>query len=82
MTKQKKHNELARYDYLEEICDFVKIFIKTRKSKKLTQQELAKRMDVTQASIARFESGDCNPTLVFLLKLSEVLGLMMTIDEL
>lgn len=43
--------------------DFALTLIQARKAQNLTQQELAARLGVSQAYIARLESGDANPTL-------------------
>lgn len=43
--------------------DFALTLIQARKAQNLTQQELAARLGVSQAYIARLESGEANPTL-------------------
>lgn len=43
--------------------DFALTLIHARKAQNLTQQELAARLGVSQAYIARLESGEANPTL-------------------
>ena len=43
--------------------DFALTLIQARKAQNLTQQELAHRLGVSQAYIARLESGEANPTL-------------------
>lgn len=48
--------------------------IKARLSKKLTQQQLANKVGVKQAYIARLESGDANPTVGNLNRVANVLG--------
>jgi len=55
--------------------------IKARGAHGLTQRELAKRLKMTQSALARFESGKAkNPTLSFVKKLTEGLGLRVTIS--
>ena len=51
----------------------------TRSKKGLSQRELAKKIGVTQSALARFESGNANPTLSFLKKVTTGLGLKLTI---
>ena len=53
-------------------------YIKFRKDRKLTQEELAGIIGVSRPSISRFESGDYNPTLDMLVKIAE--GLELNLD--
>ncbi len=46
----------------------------------LTQKMLANQMGINQSAIARFESGQSNPTLMFLKKLTKVLGLKLVVQ--
>ena len=50
------------YDALEEEFAIAGAFIAARSRAKLTQAELAERMDTTQAVIARLESGRVKPS--------------------
>ncbi len=74
--------EKENHEFLEEMVDFVQIFIDARKQKNMTQAQLAKKIGSTQASIARFESSKSNPTFVFLIKISEELDLMINVNKL
>jgi len=70
----KEDLELKReYDELELEYKIIGQIIDLRMEKKITQKQLAKLMNTKQPSIARFESGDYNPTLDFLKKIAEVL---------
>ena len=51
-----------------------------RLARGMTQEELAKKTGVSQSQIARYENGDCEPTLDTLRKLSKELN--CTLDEL
>ena len=53
---------------------FAERLTQIRKSKKLSQSELADRIDVKTAAICHFEKGHRKPTFEHLLKLAEVLG--------
>lgn len=53
-------------------------YIKFRKDRKLTQEELAGIIGVPRPSISRFESGDYNPTLDMMVKIAE--GLELNLD--
>lgn len=54
----------------------IKLIIKTRKSKRLSQQSLAKKIGVTQGRIAQIESGigTSNVTFDVLLNILRILG--------
>ena len=53
-------------------------YIKFRKDRKLTQEELAGIIGVSRPSISRFESGEYNPTLDMMVKIAE--GLELNLD--
>ena len=55
--------------------------IKTmRKNFKMTQAELAEKMNLSQSAVAKWENGECLPKAEMLLRLSKVFN--CTIDEL
>lgn len=50
-------------------------FIKTmRKSKKITQKELAEKLSISSQAVSRWENGDALPDTMLLLDLAEILG--------
>lgn len=51
--------------------------ISLRKKHGMTQAVLAMKMGTTQSNIARFESGNYNPTLKFLNKTAKALGVTL-----
>jgi ribosome-binding protein aMBF1 (putative translation factor) len=53
--------------------------VKARIEKKLTQKQLAAKLGIAQSALARFESGRSNPTLSFLQKVTQGLGLRLTV---
>ena len=53
-------------------------YVKFRKDRNLTQEELAGIIGVSRPSISRFESGDYNPTLDLMVKIAE--GLELNLD--
>lgn len=69
-----KYDELAlRYELISKAID-------ARLKKKMTQEDVAQRMGTTKSSISRFESGDYNPTVDFLIRLSSALGKTLKIN--
>ena len=52
----------------------VDIYKQYRKELGLTQSELGKRAGISQPNITRFESGNYNPTLEFLVKIVGAMG--------
>lgn len=68
------------YDRLEPEYAIISQMIAIRAKKKITQKEMAKRMGTKQSAIARFESGDYNPTLEFLNKTAKALGTKLVIN--
>ena len=64
-TMQELHDDQLRLGYGEEIAkmDVALALIEARKKYGVTQQQLAESLGVTQAYIARLESGNANPTI-------------------
>ena len=60
--------------YIKIRQDIVRLLVSERKSQKLTQEELAKRVGIQRSNIARFERGEQNPSLDFLIKVAVALG--------
>ena len=52
----------------------VDIYKQYRKELGLTQRELGKRAGISQPNITRFESGNYNPSLEFLVKIAGAMG--------
>ena len=62
------------YETLRPRYELISKAIDARLKRKMTQEEVAIKMGTTKSSISRFESGDYNPTIDFLIKLSSALG--------
>lgn len=58
----------------------VKQYIKYRKTRNLTQEDLAYAMGIKRPNISRFETGQCNPTLDLLVKIAECMDLEIKIE--
>lgn len=67
----------AEFDRLEPEYQLARQLIKARIEQKLTQAELAKKIGVKQAYIARLESGAANPTVESLAKVANFFGLKL-----
>jgi DNA-binding XRE family transcriptional regulator len=66
----------AAYDALEPAYQIARLRIE----RGLTQAQLAALVGTKQPSIARFERGDSEPTLAFLRKLAEALGVRLEVS--
>lgn len=58
----------------------IEMIIKKRIEKGLSQKELAQKIGTKQSAISRFESGTYNPSLSFLQKVGEALGVKLKIS--
>lgn len=69
-------NEQLREEYeaLEPQYALIEAVIAARIEKKMTQEELAELADTKQSNISRFESGNYNPSVEFLLKIAKALN--------
>ena len=57
----------------------IRALIISRNKKGMSQRKLAQKMGVTQSSLARFETGGINPTLSFIQKVTNGLGLKLLV---
>lgn len=69
----KDSNVKAEYKRLEPEYVLARELVKARLDKRLTQEELAKKIGVKQEYIARLESGFANPTLSTINRVTKVL---------
>lgn len=67
------------YDKLGPRYEVIKKLIELRIKNEMTQAQLAKKLKTKQASISRFESGNVNPTIDFMLMVSQALGKKLNI---
>ncbi|TSC92332.1 MAG: helix-turn-helix domain-containing protein [Candidatus Berkelbacteria bacterium Licking1014_7] len=68
------------YDILEPEYQIAKSIVAYRLAKGLTQKQLADQIHTKQSSISRIESGDSKPSLGFIKKIADVLGLKLTVQ--
>lgn len=67
------------YERLAPRYEIIKKLIELRIENEMTQAQLAKKLNTKQASISRFESGNVNPTVDFMLMVSQALGKKLNI---
>ena len=54
-------------------------YIKCRKEKKMTQEQLSQRTGISRPNISRFESGNYNPSLEMMVRIAEALEMNLNI---
>lgn len=75
LEEQLKDEEFRKiYEKDKIMYSIISQTIEERNKQKLTQKQLAEKMETKQASVSRFENGNANPSLEFLIKLAESLG--------
>lgn len=73
-TKKEFDRLAPRYAVISEL-------IAARIKHKMTQADVAKKVGTKQSSIARLESGNINPSLEFLQKVAQVMGLSVHLSK-
>jgi DNA-binding XRE family transcriptional regulator len=73
-TKEEFDKLAPRYGVISEL-------IAARIKYKMTQADVAKKVGTKQSSIARLESGNINPSLEFLQKVAQVMGLSVHLSK-
>ena len=71
----------VRQAYAEAQPEFkiIRALILSRNKKGVSQRKLAEKIGITQSALARFESGNINPTLLFLQKVTNGLDLKLVV---
>ena len=76
-----KDKEIQKaHDNIKPEFDLIQIILRKRIEQGLTQEELANKIGTKQSAIARFESGTYNPTVSFLQKIADALGVQLKIS--
>lgn len=76
-----KNKEIKKaYEKLGPEFILIEMIIKRRIEKGLSQKELAQKIGTKQSAISRLESGNYNPTFVFLQKIAEALDTELEIS--
>ena len=70
----------SEYEKLKPRYETIEQIIRARKELNMTQSELAKKVGTQKSNISRLESGNYNPSLDFLTRVSEALGKRLSIQ--
>lgn len=70
----------SEYDKLAPRYALIRQVLDARIKKNISQKSLAQKMGTKQSAIARFESGNTNPTLSFIERLSRAMKTPLTIS--
>lgn len=68
------------YDELGPEFELIQMIVEKRIKQNLTQSELAKKIGTKQSAISRLERGTHNPTLAFLRKTANALGVELHVS--
>ena len=68
------------WDNLESEFDMIQSLIDARKSRNMTQKQLAQRTGVNQADISKIETGNGNPTLNLLKRLADGMDMNLKLE--
>jgi predicted transcriptional regulator len=77
----KNKDFVTPYNEMDVKFEIIGAIVKARISKELSQKALADKLKIAQSSYARFESGRTNPTLSFIQKVMNELGLEIEVVE-
>ncbi len=80
-TKLLADKEIKKaYEKLGPEFNLITMVIKKRTERGLTQKELARKIGTKQSAISRLESGNYNPSLVFLQKIAKALNTHLKVE--
>ncbi len=81
LERKLKDPEIKKeYEALEPEFDIIQAIIDARKSRNMTQKELAERTGIDQADISKLENGNGNPTLGLLKRLAEGMDMFLKLE--
>ena len=81
LEEQLKDPELkAEYDALDPEFAIIQAMIDARKSRGITQQELARRTGIAQADISKLENGNANPSIKTLQRIAAGMDMRVKIE--
>lgn len=68
------------YEAIQPEMDIIRAIVEARRSRNITQKELATRTGINQADISKLENGNRNPSLNMLKKLAAGLDMSLKIE--
>lgn len=68
------------WDDLEPEYNMIQAIVDARKSKRMTQKELAERTGIDQSDISKIETGIANPALSTLKRLAEGMDMVLKLE--
>ena len=78
LNEKLKDPEIKKeWDELEPEFQLIRMMIKARDERHLSQRQLSDMTGITQADISKMESGEANPTLQTLKRVAEGLGMKL-----
>ncbi len=77
IEKEDEEIEVVDYDILKEIREKI---TEIRKTKQLSQQELAEKTGIPQANISKIENGKYVPSIIILRRIADGLDKRLTIN--
>ena len=81
LSEQMKDEEFRKeYEAIQPEMDVIRAIVDARTSQNLTQKELAERTGINQADISKLENGTRNPSVNFLKRLADGMGMALRIE--
>ena len=80
MVKLQDEKLKKEYDAIQPELDVIRAIVDARTSRNLTQKELAERTDINQADISKLENGTRNPSVNFIKRLADGMGMALKIE--
>ncbi len=81
LNKQLENPEFKKeWDDLEPEFNMMQAMIDARKSRNLTQKELAERTGIDQSDISNIETGNANPALSTLKRLADGMDMVLKLE--
>ena len=71
---------VKEYESIQPEMDVIRAIIEARTSQNITQKELAERTGINQADISKLENGTRNPSVNFLKRLADGMGMVLKIE--
>jgi len=68
------------YEKLKPEYEIIRAVLNARKTKNLTQQQLADRTGVNRADISRLENGNSNPTIAQLQRIADGMDMTLKVE--